>query len=48
MNMALASTKIDTKIKHRILEFDLYKFKSAVCIRFRKAVAYFDGDPECH
>jgi hypothetical protein len=25
---------------------DLYKFKSAVCIRFRKAVAYFDGDPE--
>jgi hypothetical protein len=25
---------------------DLYKFKSTVCIRFRKAVAYFDGDPE--
>jgi hypothetical protein len=47
MNIALASAKIDTKIKHRILnEFDLYKFKSAVA-RFRKKVILMAIRSEC-
>jgi tetratricopeptide (TPR) repeat protein len=48
MNMALASTKIDTKIKHRILnEFLIYiNSNPQFAFALEKAVAYFDGDPE--
>jgi hypothetical protein len=43
-NESLASAKIDSKIKHRILnEFLICKCKSTVCSCFRKAVGYFDG-----
>jgi tetratricopeptide (TPR) repeat protein len=48
MNMALASAKIDTKIKHRILnEFLIYiNSNPQFAFALEKAVAYFDGDPE--
>jgi tetratricopeptide (TPR) repeat protein len=48
MNIALASAKIDSKIKHRILnEFLLFvNTNPQFAPDLEKAVGYFDGDPE--
>jgi tetratricopeptide (TPR) repeat protein len=48
MNIALASAKIDSKIKHRILnEFLIYvNANPQFAADLEKAVGYFDGDPE--
>lgn len=48
MNIALASAKIDSKIKHRILnEFLIYvNANPQFAPDLEKAVGYFDGDPE--
>jgi hypothetical protein len=46
MNMALASTKIDTKIKQDSEWILIYINSNPQFAFFRKAVAYFDGDPE--
>lgn len=48
MNIALASTKIDSKIKHRILnEFLIYvNANPQFAPDLEKAIGYFDGDPE--
>jgi tetratricopeptide (TPR) repeat protein len=48
MNIALASAKIDTKIKHRILnEFLLFVNSNLqFALALEKAVGYFDDDPE--
>lgn len=48
MNIALASSKIDSKIKHRILnEFLIFTNKNPqFTADLEKAVSYFDNDPE--
>jgi tetratricopeptide (TPR) repeat protein len=48
MNIAIASAKIDSKIKHRILnEFLLFvNTNPQFAPDLEKAVGYFDGDPE--
>jgi hypothetical protein len=44
MNIVLASTKIDSKIKHRILNVLLFTEKNAIRSWFREAVSYFETD----
>lgn len=48
MNMVFASTKVDAKIKHRILnEFLIFTSTNpAFASDLEKAIAYFDNDPE--
>lgn len=48
MNMVLASSKIDSKIKHRILnEFLIFaNANPQYTSELEKAVGYFDGDPD--
>lgn len=48
MNMVFASTKVDAKIKHRILnEFLIFtNTNPAFAPDLEKAIAYFDNDPE--
>lgn len=48
MNIVLASTKIDSKIRHRILnEFLIYTTKNPqYSADLEKAIAYFDKDPD--
>ncbi|NGY36650.1 tetratricopeptide repeat protein [Flavobacterium sp. XN-5] len=48
MNIALASAKIDSKIKHRILnEFLIYvNANPQFALDLEKAVGYFDADPD--
>ena len=48
MNMVFASTKVDAKIKHRILnEFLIFtNTNPAFAPDLEKAIGYFDNDPE--